>query len=226
MDKKKAIIEGLLFLSGDKGMTIGELVTFLAIDPLTIERLAGELNEKYQNDESSAFTIVYTANSYKLATKPTLSHEFESYANSEYNDVIPKSSLETLAIICYNQPITKFDIEQIKGVSPSHTVSVLLERDLIEVVGRSDEIGRPKLYAITDVALDYLGINSVDELPKLKDYKLNFDDQTDELFNDEIDFKEIRKRLLASTEFEENILELEEEDVQVPTIKLHEEEEY
>lgn len=219
----KPIIEGLLFLSGDKGLTLGELVTYIGVDPLTIEKLIDELMQKYKNDEDSALTIVYTAQSYKLGTKPKYANKFELYANSEYNDVIPKSSLETLAIICYNQPITKFDIEQIKGVSPSHTVSVLLERNLIEVVGRSDEIGRPKLYGITDVALDYLGINSTDDLPALKDYRLNFDDEQDELFNSDIDFKEIRKRLLTDLEFEQNVLELDEEEVEVPEVKLFEE---
>ncbi len=220
-----AIIEGLLFLSGDKGLTLGELVTYIGQDPLTIEKIIGEMNQRYKADENSAFTIVYTAQSYKMGTKPKYANKFEQYANSEYNDVIPKSSLETLAIICYNQPITKFDIEQIKGVSPSHTVSVLLERNLIEVVGRSDEIGRPKLYGITDVALDYLGINSTEELPALKDYRLNFDDDQNELFNSDIDFKEIRKRLLTDLEFEQNVLELDEEDVNVPTVKLFEENE-
>ncbi|WOO87724.1 SMC-Scp complex subunit ScpB [Mollicutes bacterium LVI A0039] len=217
------IIEGLLFLSGDKGLTLGELVTYIGLDPLSIEKLIDELKQKYEADAKSAFTIVYTAQSFKLATKPQYAENFEVYANSEYNDVIPKSSLETLAIICYNQPITKFDIEQIKGVSPSHTVSVLLERNLIEVVGRSTEIGRPKLYAITDIALDYLGINSTEDLPALKDYKLSFDDDQSELFNSEIDFKEIRKRLLTDLEFEQNVLELDEVDVEVPEVRLFEE---
>lgn len=221
----RPIIEGLLFLSGDKGVTLGEFVTYIGLDPLSVEKQIDSLKLKYQQDDDCAFTIVYTAESYKLGTKSKFAPKFERYANSEYNDVIPKSSLETLAIICYNQPITKFDIEQIKGVSPSHTVSVLLERNLIEVVGRSDEIGRPKLYAVTDVTLDYLGINKLDELPPLKDYKLNFDDEQEELFNSEIDFKEIRKRLLSDFEFEQNVLDLEEEDVYVPDIKLYDEKE-
>lgn len=223
--KNDALIEGLLFLSGDKGLTLGELVTYIGQDPMTIQNIIDEMNRKYKNDNSSAFTIVYTAHTYKLATKPEYASKFEQYANSEYNDVIPKSSLETLAIICYNQPITKFDIEQIKGVSPSHTVSVLLERNLIEVVGRSDEIGRPKLYGITDVTLDYLGINSTEDLPALKDYHLNFDEEQNELFNSDIDFKEIRKRLLTDLEFEQNVLELDEEDVSVPEINLFEKDE-
>ncbi|WOO88915.1 SMC-Scp complex subunit ScpB [Mollicutes bacterium LVI A0078] len=224
MTNNKPIIEGLLFLSGDKGLTLGELVTYIGLDPLSIEKIVAEMNQKYKADQDSAFTIVYTAQSYKIATKPQFADKFEAYANSEYNDVIPKSSLETLAIICYNQPITKFDIEQIKGVSPSHTVSVLLERNLIEVVGRSDEIGRPKLYAITDTTLDYLGINSIEEMPALKDYKLAFDDESDELFNSEIDFKEIRKRLLTDLEFEQSVLEIEEEEIDVPEVKLFEQE--
>lgn len=225
MKNNKPIIEGLLFLSGDNGLTIGELVNYIGIDPLSIEKMISDIKEDYENNQNSGLTIVYTAQSYKLCTKPELSSKFEAFANNKFNDAIPKSSLETLAIICYNQPLTKFDIEQIKGVSPSHTVSVLLERNLIEVVGRSDEIGRPKLYAITDTALDYLGINTIEELPPLKDYKLNFDDEQDELFNSEIDFKEIRKRLLTDIEFESNVLELDDIEVEVPSIKLFTDEE-
>ncbi len=220
----QAIIEGLLFLSGDKGMTLGELVTYANIDPLSVEKIIDELREKYREDEKSSLTICYTAQSYKLATKEKYADKFKMYANSEFNDSIPKSSLETLAIICYNQPLTKFDIEQIKGVSPSHTVSVLLEKKLIQVVGRSNEIGRPKLYAITDIALDYLGINTTDELPPLNEYKFTEDSASDELFSSEIDFKQIRKRLLSDIEFEENVLVLEEEDVQVPDLQLYENE--
>ncbi len=221
----KPIIEGLLFLSGDKGLTLGELVTHIGVDPLTVDKHIEELKLKYENDKECAFTIVYTAQSYKLATKSQFADKFQSYANTEYNDAIPKSSLETLAIICYNQPITKFDIEQIKGVSPSHTVSVLLERNLIHVVGRSDEIGRPKMYGITDTALDYLGINTVEELPPLKDYKIAFEDDQNELFNSEIDFKEIRKRLLTDLEFEQSVLELDEEEVDIPEVRLFDENE-
>lgn len=224
MNKLQPLIEGFLFLSGDKGMTIGELVTYVGLDQMTIENKLEEMKTQYLQNQNSAFTIVYTASTYKLSTKPEFSEKFKIYADSEFNDIIPKSSLETLAIIAYNQPITKFDIEQIKGVSPSHTVSVLLERDLIQVVGRSHDIGRPKLYGITDITLDYLGINSVDDLPPLKEYTVDFDEEQTELFNSEIDFKEIRKRLLKDLEFEQSILEYEEEDVQVPDLKLHIEE--
>lgn len=218
----KSKLEGLLFLSGDKGLTLGELVTYLGVDPIKIESEIVSLKAKYAADCDCALTIVYTAQSYKLATKAQLAEELKTYANSEFNDVIPKSSMETLAIICYNQPVTKFDIEQIKGVSPSHTISVLLERNLVQVVGRSDEIGRPKLYGITDLTLDYLGINSSDELPPLKEYKFSSLDEEEELFSSEVDFKEIRKRLLTDIEFEENILELDEEEIEVPQINLFE----
>ncbi len=221
----KPIIEGLLFLSGDKGLTLGELVTHIGVDPLTIDKHIEELKSKYEKDTDCGLTIVYTAQSYKIATKSKFADEFQSYANAEYNDAIPKSSLETLAIICYNQPITKFDIEQIKGVSPSHTVSVLLERNLIHVVGRSDEIGRPKMYGITDTALDYLGINTIEDLPPLRDYKIAFEDDQSELFNSDIDFKEIRKRLLTDLEFEQSVLELDEEEVEIPEVRLFNENE-
>lgn len=225
MNNLQPLIEGFLFLSGDKGMTIGELVTYLGVDQMTIENQLTTMKEQYAANQNSALEIVYTASSYKLSTKASFAEKFKLYANTEYTDIIPKSSLETLAIIAYNQPITKFDIEQIKGVSPSHTVAVLLERDLIQVTGRSSDIGRPKLYGTTDLTLDYLGINTLAELPPLKEFTVDFDEEQTELFNSEIDFKEIRKRLLKDLDFEQSVLEYVEEEVEVPELKLFVQEE-
>lgn len=219
------IIEGLLFLSGENGITIGELVAILNVDPMEVENNMKKIEKKYQKDDFG-IKLIQTAQSYKFCTKPEYGDFFKKYANFQYNDIIPKSCLETLAIIAYNQPITKFNIEEIKGVSPSHTIQILLNRELVQIVGRSEEIGRPNLYGITDKFLDYLGINTLDDLPSLREYKVKDEEQEQsELFTDLDDFKEIRKRLLNELHFEEKVLDLVEDDIEVPAIKLFSDEE-
>lgn len=226
MNKYVAVIEGILFLSGEEGVTLGELISVLNVDPLEIETAIDTLIEKYNDNDEHGIKLVQTAQAYKFATKNEYADYFQKYAHQEYNDNIPKSSLETLAIIAYNQPITKFDIEQIKGVSPYHTLQHLLNRELVRIVGKSDEIGKPNLYGITDKFLDYLGINTLEQLPDLKDYEVDVEENIQtELFNSSADFKEIRKRLLNELNFEEKVLDLADDEIEVPTLKLFDEEE-
>ncbi len=194
------VIEGLLFLSGSNGITIGELIAILSLDQMSIENHIMDLQEKYyQND--NAFTVINTAQTYKLTTTNANTSFYQSYAELEFNDSLSNSALETLTIIAYNQPITRFDIEEKRGVMASHNLRILITRDLIKVVGKSSELGRPNLYGTTPEFLDFLGLNSIEELPPLEEFTY-VDDESDEqtdLFNEVDDFKEIKKRLLSST---------------------------
>lgn len=219
MNNYEAIIEGILFFSGNEGVTSGELLKVLNVDLLTIENAIDSLSKKYTKN-GHVFEIIYTAQTYKLATKKEYYDFFQKYAKLQYSDVLSPSSMETLAIIAYNQPITKFEIEDIKGVSPSHNIQTLQAKDLVEVVGRSSEIGRPNLYGVTDKFYDYLGINTKDDLPELKDFELKLENKQETLFDEVDDFKEIRKRLLNELNFEEKVLDLAEETIEVPTLKL------
>ena len=201
------IIEGLLFLSGSNGITIGELITILNVDQMTIENAVVDLREKlYRHD--SALTVIETAQTYKLVTTNKNGEFYKQYAELEFNDKLSNSALETLAIIAYNQPITRFDIEDKRGVMASHHIKTLVSKDLVKISGKSTEIGRPNIYSTTSQFLDYLGINSLEELPSLEQFKLeiSIDDETD-LFSEVDDFKEIKKRLLTSS----NIVKIDEE---------------
>jgi len=197
MNKNMNIIEGLLFLSGDNGITIGELVAVLNSDQMSIEEEIKNLINFYMTN-NHAFTIIETAQTYKLVTTPENSEYYEKYANIEFNDKLSKSALETLAIIAYNQPMTRFQIEEIRGVMSGHNLKNLISHELIKVVGRSKEIGKPNLYGTTQEMLDMLGINSLEELPSLSEFDLTLDKEQESLFDSEQDFKEIRKRLLSS----------------------------
>ena len=207
MNKLQAI-EGLLFLSGEKGITSGELIMLLNISEDEVNQLVEELKRKYE-ETYSALTIIETAKNYKIVTTKDNYEIYQQYANMEFTDRLSTSALETLAIIAYNQPVTRFMVEETRGVMTSHHFKTLLNKDLIKVVGKSDEIGKPNLYGTTPEFLDFLGINNLDELPPLNTYVLDDKLIQDELFGEEEDFKAIRKRLLNEDNF---INEYEEQD--------------
>lgn len=208
MNNKVQAMEGLLFLSGDKGITIGELIMILNLSEDEIVKGIESLKQRYL-DTNSAITIIETAKNYKLVTTKDNYEYYQQYANMEHNDRLSTSALETLAIIAYNQPVTRFMVEETRGVMTSHHFKTLINRDLIKVVGKSDEVGKPNLYGTTSEFLDFLGINSLEELPPLSSFSIDTSIDSSDLFSDEDDFKEIRKRLLSDDNF---IKEMEEHD--------------
>lgn len=200
MNKKLIqIIEGLLYLSGDKGITIGEFILTTNYSQHEIEESLKTIEEKY-SDEFSPFTLLYTSNSYKIATKESLHTIFEKYANLETNNKITTNSLETLAIIAYNQPITKYDIEQLKGTNVSYHIKQLVMKNLIYPSGILKEIGNPKIYSTSEFFLDFIGINTLNDLPPLKDFSLNISEN--ELFSyEDLNYKELSDKLLKENKF-------------------------
>lgn len=221
------IIEGLLFIAGSNGITIGELITIVNVDQMTIENSIINLRERYYQNNNS-FTIIETAQTYKLTTTNEHNEYYQKYAEIEFNDKLSQSALETLAIIAYNQPITRFDIEEKRGVMAGHNLKTLQTRELIKVIGKSKEVGRPNLYGTTTEFLDYLGLNSLEELPKLSEFKLNITEDDADLFDDVEDFKEIKKRLLTSDNIVQVQPDVEIEDINqivIPELKLHFDEE-
>ncbi len=220
------VIEGLLFLSGNNGITIGELISITNLDQLSIESKIEDLIKLYKKNDN-AFTIIETAQTYKMTTTNENTEFYTKYAEISFNDKLSASALETLAIIAYNQPITRFDVEEKRGVAAGHHLKMLQSRELIKVVGKSKEIGRPNLYGTTTEFLDFLGLNSLQELPELSQFEMIVNEAELELFKDVEDFKEIKKRLLTS----ENIVKVQEDieienidDIVVPSVKLHQDE--
>lgn len=208
----RKIIEGLLFIAGSNGITIGELITIVNIDQLTLEKEINNLRKLYVKNDN-CFSIIETAQTYKLTTTSDNNLYFQRYAEIEFNDKLSQSALETLAIVAYNQPITRFEVEEKRGVMVGHNLKNLQSRDLIKIIGKSKEIGRPNLYGTTTEFLDFLGINSLENLPKLSQFEFNMDEKDGDLFNDVEDFKEIKKRLLTS----ENIVEIQ-PDIEIDDI--------
>lgn len=162
----KGIIEGLLFVVGDEGLTLIDLCTIIGVSDEIILSNLNELISDYENSDRGIRIEVF-GESYKLVTKKEYKEYLKKLVPDE-EDLLTQSNLETLAIIAYNQPITKMQIEEIRGVNSSHVVRKLLMRDLICEKGKSELPGRPILYGTTDFFLDYFGINSLEQLPEIK----------------------------------------------------------
>jgi segregation and condensation protein B len=161
----KGLIEGLLFVSGDEGLTLIDLCSIIGASDDVVLSSINELINDY-NDSSRGIRIEMFGESYKLVTK----REYKEYLKKlvpDDEDLLTQSNLETLAIIAYNQPITRMQVDEIRGVNSSHVIRKLVMLDLIMEKGRSDLPGHPILYGTSDYFLDYFGINSLSQLPEV-----------------------------------------------------------
>jgi segregation and condensation protein B len=174
-DTVKKIVEVLIF-SSDRPLSLKQMKdiineekaeTGLTADIRNIEKAVSELIEKYSSDEYP-FEIIQVAGAYRFATKRNYAPWLAKLNKEKLKRKLSQSALETLAIISYNQPITKSEIEAIRGVNVDYIIGALLEKDLITIKGRAEAVGRPMLYGTTDTLLEYLGLNAIDNLPPLK----------------------------------------------------------
>ena len=162
----KGIIEGLLYVQGDQGLTIEQVSDILEISKDEAKELILSLKQDYI-DEDRGLRINYLGNSFKLTTKEEHKEYFRKLLENPKNNVLSNQALETLAIIAYNEPITRLDIDEIRGVDSVYVVRRLLAKGLIKECGKSDKPGHPILYKTTDEFLDYFGLASRDDLPKI-----------------------------------------------------------
>ena len=173
----KAIVEGLLFLSGEDGLTLEEISKIIEKEENEIKLIIKDLYNDYSST-SRGIQIEFLGNHFKLTTKKEHKEYYKKLVIDEENSILSQSALETLAIIAYNAPLTRIEIDNIRGVNSSYVIRKLLLKGLIEEVGRSDAPGRPRLYNITPRFLDYFGLGSIDELPKLEEKQQIIDEET------------------------------------------------
>lgn len=161
-----------------------------------LEQAIEVLNKKY-DDYDLSFRIISVSNGYIFATK----EEFASYLSSMDKERAKKrlsqSALETLSIIAYKQPITKAELEKIRGVNSDYIISTLLEKKLITIVGRAESPGRPLLYGTTDEFLLYFGLKSLSDLPKPR--------EIEEIVQDP-DFEEQKRKILSAALDEQEVI--------------------
>lgn len=165
----KSIIEALLFMAGEPVM-LDTLRKIIEIDKYNTERLARELIDTYSINNSGLF-IVEVAEGYQMVTNPACASWVRKLLSTSVPKKLTQSSLETMAIIAYKQPIIKAEIEAIRGVNSDGVIKTLLEKRLIKIHGRREVPGRPLMYGTTNEFLQYFGLKDLSELPTLKEFQ-------------------------------------------------------
>ena len=169
---KLAEIEALLFVAGEDGLRVRQLAELLSMPPTGVTQSLEKLAEKYQKDEDSSLALLETSNTYKIVTKQDFAELLRKYSKAPINQSLSRAALETLSIIAYKQPIARMEVDEIRGVNSSGAISKLQIFDLIRENGKKEVLGRPNLYVTTDYFLDYMGINSLEELPIVEETEL------------------------------------------------------
>ncbi|OQO68050.1 SMC-Scp complex subunit ScpB [Enterococcus villorum] len=183
---KLSELEAILFIVGEEGISLEEISYLLMIDKKESMARLAELKEKYEKDPDSALHILETDERAILTTKKELASLLKRYAQGTSN-TLSQAAIETLAIIAYKQPITRVEIEQIRGVQASSAVQRLSAHHLIEEKGRVDGPGRPILYGTTSYFLDYFGLNSLKDLPDIQAMENTLNEEVPlDLFFDEM----------------------------------------
>ena len=165
----KAVIEGLLFVVGDDGLDLDEISKILEISKDETKELIKELQNDYQSSDRG-IRIDFLGDKLKLTTKKEHNIYYQKLLTTEDNNNLSQAALETLAIIAYNQPITRVKVDELRGISNNHIIRKLVAKGLIKEGGRSNMPGRPILYETTSEFLDYFGLSSIDELPDMREF--------------------------------------------------------
>jgi segregation and condensation protein B len=162
------IVEALLFAS-DAPLSAGDIARVdERLDEDTVEAVVQQLREEYETQERS-WQIYEIAGGYQLLTRPEFAPYLERYDTVPQQTRLSAPALEVLAVIAYRQPIGRNEVEEIRGVGSSGVLKTLQDRNLIDVVGRSEGLGRPLLYGTTQKFLEHFGFNSLDDLPRPDD---------------------------------------------------------
>ena len=183
MEEKKAILEGLLFVVGEDGLTLDQIEDVLELKEDESKDLVSELKKDYE-DKNRGLRIDFLGNKFKMTTKFEHKKYYQKLIENPETNFLSQAALETLAIIAYNEPITRVQVDSIRGVGSSSIIRKLVAKGFIKESGRSEIPGRPILYETTHEFLDYFGLSTIEDLPKidsiLEDNEADETDETDE----------------------------------------------
>lgn len=166
-EKYLSIVESLLFAAGDEGLSLKQICAVLQISEIQAIQVMTKLKDLYENDHMRGITLVELASTYQLATKKMNAPYIKKLVESPGPTTLSQAALETLAITAYKQPITRIEIEEIRGVKTERPIQTLLAKALIKEVGRREGPGRAILYGTTKEFLDCFGLKDIKELPPL-----------------------------------------------------------
>ncbi|MGN0597314.1 MAG: SMC-Scp complex subunit ScpB [Ruminiclostridium sp.] len=180
-----AIIEAILFACGDP-ITVDKIAEAANIDTDTAAKLISRLERKY-NVSESGLRIIRLNNGFQITTRQEFAPYVKTALQNKRQAPLTQAAMETLAIVAYNQPVTKAFVEQVRGIDSGSVVNNLVERGLLEEAGRLELPGRPVSYRTSDVFLRCFGLSSLSELPDLPDHdgQLSFDDLDVNQINEE-----------------------------------------
>ena len=167
MEEKLGILEGILFVVGDEGINLNALKEIMNINETEAKDLLLNLKKSYE-EKSRGLRISYLGDAFKLTTKCEHKEYYEKLVVNPETNTLSQAALEVLAIVAYNQPITRSEIDELRGVSCSYTIRKLLAKGLLKESGKSDMPGRPNLYKTTSEFLDYFGLATIQDLPEIK----------------------------------------------------------
>jgi len=177
--KNKAVLEGLLFVVGEEGLSLEQIEDVLDIEEDEAKNLLRELKQSYE-EEDRGLRIDFLGNRFKLTTKFEHKEYYQKLIENPETNTLSQAALETLAIIAYNEPITRIDVDKTRGVGSTQIIRKLVAKGFIKEVGRSDAPGRPILYKTTSEFLDYFGLSTIEDLPNMDEFIEDEEVDTDE----------------------------------------------
>lgn len=177
-----AAVEALLFVAGDEGLSLEEIASILSCSTQQAYRLLMQVQKEYDSSATRGLMLLEAGEQYQLATKKEYAEVIKTYAISPLSTNLSQAALETLAIIAYKQPLTRMEIDEIRGVQTSGALQKLTLRGLIEEKGRVEGPGRAILYGTSRYFLDYFGLKKLSELPKITDLEQEPAENESDLF--------------------------------------------
>ena len=174
------VLEGILFVVGDEGITLNALSEIMDKPIDEIKQLLLELKKTYESDQRG-IRISYLGDAFKLTTKKEHKDYYQKLIENPENNMLSQAALETLAIVAYNQPITRVEVDEIRGISSSHMIRKLVAKNFLKEVGKSSLPGRPNLYATTSDFLDFFGLSTIKDLPAIPQINVE-QEETKDLF--------------------------------------------
>lgn len=174
------ILEGLLYVQGDTGLSLKEVMSILAVNEEEAKKLVYQLKANYEQ-EDRGLRLSYLGNTFKLTTKQEHKEYYEKLLENPSTHVLSQAALEVLAIVAYNEPITRGKIDEMRGVESTFVLRKLLAKGLIKEAGKSEMPGHPILYKTTDDFLDYFGLSTKEDLPNIEEIEIE-DSKEKDLF--------------------------------------------
>lgn len=181
-EKQKAVLESLLYVSGEEGVEMEDAAGLLQISMEECSFLLEEMKQQMQEKEGG-LCLKQTGTSYQMAAKDEYASYIEQYVITPDRPKLSQAALETLAIIAYNEPITKTEIDDIRSVSSGSSIQTLVAKALIAEAGRADKIGRPILYRTSKRFLEYFELTSLQELPDIEQFSEEKTEDPDQFFS-------------------------------------------